>query len=160
MSKRLWDKIAEKPTKRKYEEEAKLKVTAAECLHCHDIIFSRALYDFRSCTCGRTSIDGGLNYTKVGGAPEEFITFILVVPQSKVELYNDWNLRQDKYGKYTAKEYSIYGQTNIGYGRKMQYSDRKKKRRGLNDNNNIAKEKKGYKNMAYRKKGVKVSSEK
>ncbi len=37
------------------------------CLKCNDIIESKDLHDCISCKCGACSIDGGNQYTRIGG---------------------------------------------------------------------------------------------
>lgn len=37
------------------------------CLNCNDIIESKDLHDCISCKCGACSIDGGKQYTRIGG---------------------------------------------------------------------------------------------
>lgn len=37
------------------------------CLKCNDIIESKDLHDCVSCKCGDCSIDGGNQYTRIGG---------------------------------------------------------------------------------------------
>ena len=41
-----------------------LILNKAQCLFCNDIIESTWVHDFKSCTCGKTSVDGGLEYTR------------------------------------------------------------------------------------------------
>lgn len=38
-----------------------------KCLKCNDIIESKNLHDCVSCKCGACSIDGGNQYTRIGG---------------------------------------------------------------------------------------------
>ena len=38
-----------------------------KCLKCNDIIGSLSVHDFKYCKCGACSIDGGNEYTRVGG---------------------------------------------------------------------------------------------
>lgn len=38
-----------------------------KCLHCNDEIKSLYRHDFKMCTCGKCFIDGGNEYTRVGG---------------------------------------------------------------------------------------------
>lgn len=38
-----------------------------KCLKCNDIIESLSVHDFKYCKCGACSIDGGNQYTRVGG---------------------------------------------------------------------------------------------
>jgi len=37
---------------------------AAKCLHCGTVIESKHSHDFKTCTCGKISIDGGLDYSR------------------------------------------------------------------------------------------------
>lgn len=37
---------------------------AAQCLECGDVIESTHRHDFRTCSCGNLSVDGGLSYTR------------------------------------------------------------------------------------------------
>lgn len=41
-----------------------------KCLKCNDIIESVSVHDFKYCKCGGCSIDGGNQYTRIGGDPE------------------------------------------------------------------------------------------
>lgn len=43
------------------------------CKHCYDVIESKHTHDFRKCSCGKVSVDGGHAYLKRGfpsGDPE------------------------------------------------------------------------------------------
>ena len=46
---------------------------AAKCLKCKDVIESKHVHDFKSCTCGAIFVDGGLDYIKRGGNPADMI---------------------------------------------------------------------------------------
>ena len=35
-----------------------------KCRHCGDVIESTYTHDFRTCKCGKVSVDGGLSYLK------------------------------------------------------------------------------------------------
>lgn len=37
---------------------------AAQCLKCGDIIESKSVHDFVTCSCGAVSVDGGHDYLK------------------------------------------------------------------------------------------------
>ena len=39
---------------------------ALHCLTCDDVIYSVNRHDYRHCSCGAVSIDGGKDYTKIG----------------------------------------------------------------------------------------------
>lgn len=43
----------------------------AKCLKCGDIVFSAHRHDFKSCSCGATSVDGGMAYVRRVGKPED-----------------------------------------------------------------------------------------
>ena len=76
-----------------------MKVHGIRCKKCEDIIFSRTLHDCRSCTCGAIFIDGGFDYTRIGGCIDNVVDVVeLEVKLTKKDLYNDWNLRNNKYG--------------------------------------------------------------
>jgi hypothetical protein len=80
-------------------------VTAAICPDCKDEIFSRTRHDFRSCSCGKTSIDGGFDYTKLIFEKTSPKLVKLMIPATKRELFDDWNNSTDNYGiiKYESK---------------------------------------------------------
>lgn len=42
------------------------------CRKCLDVIQSKHRHDFARCSCGAISIDGGADYTRVIGRPENF----------------------------------------------------------------------------------------
>ena len=44
-----------------------------QCALCKDIIESKHVHDFRWCKCKSIFIDGGNEYTRVGGEPENII---------------------------------------------------------------------------------------
>lgn len=48
---------------------------SVKCLDCGDIIRSRNLHDYRHCSCGKSSVDGGSWYCKTSGNVE-----VLCVP--------------------------------------------------------------------------------
>lgn len=87
-------------------KKTKVKVTCIECPNCKDIIYSRAVHDYHSCTCEGLFIDGGFDYTRYGGREmtddvELFNKFIIGV--DKADLYQDWNHRENKYGTIKAE---------------------------------------------------------
>ena len=41
------------------------------CLKCKDVIESKSIHDFQRCECGTIFIDGGNEYTRIGGYPED-----------------------------------------------------------------------------------------
>ena len=43
-----------------------------KCLKCSDIIYSGHRHDFKSCSCGAVSVDGGMDYFKRSGNREDW----------------------------------------------------------------------------------------
>ena len=43
-----------------------------KCLKCNDVIQSNYTHDFVRCKCKAIFIDGGNEYTRVGGFPEDW----------------------------------------------------------------------------------------
>lgn len=43
------------------------------CLKCNEIIESKGEHDFKKCKCGSCFIDGGDNYTRIGGNLENIM---------------------------------------------------------------------------------------
>ena len=46
---------------------------AVQCAKCKDIIHSKHRHDFVYCSCKSIYIDGGMDYLRAGGDPENFI---------------------------------------------------------------------------------------
>lgn len=46
------------------EKIKKLVRNRIQCNHCGDIIESKSVHNFVTCSCGRVSVDGGLDYAK------------------------------------------------------------------------------------------------
>lgn len=46
---------------------------AAQCANCKDIIESTHRHGFVYCSCKSVFVDGGLDYLRRGGNPEDFI---------------------------------------------------------------------------------------
>lgn len=45
----------------------------AQCKKCKDIIESTFRHDFVQCKCGAIFVDGGIDYLRRGGRPEDII---------------------------------------------------------------------------------------
>jgi len=79
-----------------------MKVRAIKCDKCGDTIYSRALHDFRSCTCGRIFIDGGFDYTRIGweGEMEEppRVFELTLNNITRIDLYEDWSSGKNCFG--------------------------------------------------------------
>lgn len=88
-------------SERQVKQATTMKVSAITCEKCLDTVYSRARHDFRSCTCGAVSIDGGPAYTKIcypGDTTPPKIFDLDIGEITAADLYNDWNKRIDKYG--------------------------------------------------------------
>ena len=46
------------------EKIKKLVKNKIQCNHCSDIIESKSVHNFVTCSCGRVSVDGGLDYAR------------------------------------------------------------------------------------------------
>lgn len=59
---------------------------AARCRKCNDEIESKHVHDFVECKCGAIFVDGGKDYLRSGGNPEDFIPlYILKKDKTKVK---------------------------------------------------------------------------
>ncbi len=70
----------------KYQK--RLKRNAIKCRRCGDIIESKSRHDYVECSCGACFVDGGLDYCRIGGYPEDYesLTEYEKVPEYKVKL--------------------------------------------------------------------------
>ena len=58
----------------------KLVQNEAQCRKCSDIIFSRSRHHYQECKCGAIAVDGGLDYQRRVGLPDNFIERSLYLP--------------------------------------------------------------------------------
>lgn len=49
-----------------------IKINKAKCLKCGDVIESKHIHDWVSCTCGNIFVDGGRQYLRRGVADVEY----------------------------------------------------------------------------------------
>ena len=75
-----------------------MKIIAKECPNCHNILYSRAEHDFRTCGCGDTSVDGGPGVERVLYKDKLPKSIEIDVDVTEQQLYDDWNNKKDKYG--------------------------------------------------------------
>ena len=61
-----------------------IKSNKIRCRHCGDIIESRTVHDFVSCSCGRVAVDGGHDYLRRCGAKSDFDDLSEVDPDEEV----------------------------------------------------------------------------
>lgn len=43
-----------------------------KCRNCGDVIESVSVHDFKQCSCGKVAVDGGHNYLRRCGDPDEW----------------------------------------------------------------------------------------
>lgn len=53
----------------------------ARCKHCGDEPYSMHRHDFQTCSCASLSVDGGMDYLRRVGAPEDCIDMSIVISQ-------------------------------------------------------------------------------
>lgn len=53
--------------------DKKILVNKIQCKKCNDIIESKNVHDFKWCTCKSIAVDGGLEYLRRVGNPEDII---------------------------------------------------------------------------------------
>jgi len=58
-----------------------------KCAKCEDVIESMHVHDFKPCKCGAIFIDGGNEYTRMGGEFEDIL----------VEYRNKWIPMRERY---------------------------------------------------------------
>ena len=49
-----------------------IRRNAARCRRCDTVVESTHRHDFVPCRCGAIFVDGGLEYVRTGGNPEDF----------------------------------------------------------------------------------------
>ena len=55
-----------------------------QCNKCHSVIESKSVHDFQRCKCGAIFIDGGEEYTRYGGYPED-MTWVFDFDEEEIE---------------------------------------------------------------------------
>ena len=55
------------------EKSVKILRNRAQCKTCSEIIESRFRHDYQTCTCGAIAVDGGHDYLKRGGLPDQLV---------------------------------------------------------------------------------------
>jgi DNA-directed RNA polymerase subunit RPC12/RpoP len=80
-----------------------IEVTATQCPKCKDIIFSRVRHDYRSCSCGEVSIDGGFDYLKLTFSKDVSnlpIVRLWLNGVSKEQIVRDWIFHREEMGVF------------------------------------------------------------
>lgn len=68
--------------------------TKLKCVKCEDIIESMHVHDFKPCKCGAIYVDGGNEYTRMGGDFKDIL----------VEYKNEWLPMREVYDTKPALE--------------------------------------------------------
>jgi hypothetical protein len=77
-----------------------LKVKAVRCRSCGRTIYSRSVHDFHWCDCKKVAVDGGRDYLKVTGEPEDYeVVDVLLYGVTQKMLEEDWNSGGGEYGQ-------------------------------------------------------------
>ena len=93
-----------------------MNIKAYRCKVCEDILFSRAKHDYRTCSCGKISVNGGIEYLRVTSTNQFPDKVDLDVDVTEEELFADWNSRRDEFGWVKSGKVP---QPKINFNRKM-----------------------------------------
>lgn len=102
-----------------------MKIVIRPCTKCGEGIYSRAPYDYISCSCGAISVDGGeldldsgiFGATRSIGKPENFGKwYIMDIDVTALELYDDWNKGENKYGRVKKQSANIIDYESEDFG--------------------------------------------
>jgi len=84
-----------------------------QCNHCQDIIESKSVHDYRSCQCGKISVDGGKEYFRRGFQKDGDIVELsesLTIEDSRIkELKNELKQSKSSYKDGILKTLAILG---------------------------------------------------
>ena len=70
-----------------------MKHTGIKCKSCGDEIYSMYRHDFKRCECGKCFIDGGFDYTRIGGSKDNFKYIYKEVSDEDRKASDDYNAR-------------------------------------------------------------------
>jgi hypothetical protein len=73
-------------------------ILACKCKFCEDILFSRAKHDYRTCSCGKLAVNGGLENPRTQSWDHYPERIKLDLEVTEEELFTDWNSRRDEFG--------------------------------------------------------------
>lgn len=84
----------------------KIKENKIRCLKCGDIIVSENVHDFKSCSCGACSVDGGKSYLILSGNKENWEELSILGsddnigtdPKSEDRLHDAQKILTEKFG--------------------------------------------------------------
>jgi hypothetical protein len=80
-------------------EQGRLLYNAARCYHCGDVCVSRSRHDYVRCLCKSVAVDGGLDYQRVVGYPENYENLAVYShePFERIRQFVEWGGR-GRYG--------------------------------------------------------------
>ena len=90
------------------------------CKKCGDIIESKYTHDFQQCKCGACFVDGGLEYQRIGGYPDEIENLceysknIVAVVDKGIRLQEVKNLELETFYDIICCDYIIMVSVEIG----------------------------------------------
>ena len=73
-------------------------LNAVKCSKCKDIIFNRTSHDSHYCKCRLTYISGSPDLYIQWSTSQSPLEIRLELDITQQQLFDDWNLRTDKYG--------------------------------------------------------------
>ena len=91
-------------------------IKAYRCKTCEDILFSRAKHDYRTCSCGKVAVNGGIEFLQVRSMNQYPEKVELDIDITEEELFADWNSRRDKFGWISSGKAT---QTKSNFNRKI-----------------------------------------
>ncbi len=53
-------------------KDTPLEMAIVRCKKCNDVIISLYTHDFKFCSCETCFVDGGFDYYRIGGKPEDY----------------------------------------------------------------------------------------
>lgn len=78
------------------------------CMECGDLIISVHRHDFRSCSCGQVSIDGGRDYIRVVGGDGDF-ELVTVASEKELTTQEAASMLRAYKRFYAAAPPSVFG---------------------------------------------------
>lgn len=104
--------------------EIKTYISALFCTKCNNIIFSRAVHDYRRCDCGNCSVDGGSEYFKTTIHDEESSIFVMLDSEIvlRLAMFSDYNFQNSNAKEYPQGyfgKYVIRRNTNLKWIEKL-----------------------------------------
>ena len=93
---------------------SKIRINRIKCKKCGDIIESYHVHDFKWCSCKSVAIDGGREYLRRLGYPEDYEELSHHIQLAEIttdcfEIVENALSKKDKYGIY-IKQFRGYGE--------------------------------------------------